>query len=342
MKGRRILVLVHEDLVPPESKRGHSVREMQDWKTEYAVVNTLRRIGHEVRVVGVADDLMPIRRAVEEQGTELVFNLLMEFQDVGFYQAHVASYLELLNVPFTGCNALGILLARDKAVAKKVLRYHRVPTPSFAVFRRGQRAGPRRGLRFPLIVKSLDEEASFGISQASVVYDAEHLAERVAFVHEKTAGDAIAEEYIEGRELTVGVIGNERLAAFPVWELFFENLPEGSLPIATEKAKFDLNYQKRNRVKSGPADPMPERQQAEIQRLARRVYRVLNLSGYARLDLRLTPDGIPFVIEANATPDIADDEDLARAAQAAGVSYESLLQRIVQLGLSYRPRWRSA
>jgi D-alanine-D-alanine ligase len=336
MRRLRVIVLTHEDLVPPDSKEGLSEKEIQPWKTEYAVAHTLREMGHEVQVLGVSDDLQPIRRLVEGWQAQIVFNLLMEFQDVGAYQAHVASYLELLGVPFTGCNPLGILLARDKALCKKILRYHRIPTARFGVFPLGRKVRVRRDLRYPLIVKSVDEEASVGISQKSVVSDEQRLRERVEFIHRQVGSDAIAEEYIEGRELTVSVLGNERLTVFPVWELFFKNLPEGSLPIATARAKWDLAYQERVGIDTGPAKQLTPSGEARIARIARRVYRMLGLSGYARLDLRLSPDGRIFVIEANATPDIADDEDFALSAKKGGLRYPNLLQRILNLGLSYR------
>jgi D-alanine-D-alanine ligase len=336
MKRLRAIVLTHEDLVPPDSKEGLSEKEIQPWKTEYAVADTLRKMGHEVQVLGVSDDLQPIRRLVEGWQAQIVFNLLMEFQDIGAYQAHVASYLELLGVPFTGCNPLGILLTRDKALCKKILRYHRIPTARFGVFPVGRKVRVRRDLRYPLIVKSIDEEASLGISQKSVVSDEQRLRERVEFIHRQVGSDAIAEEYIEGRELTVSVLGNERLTVFPVWELFFKNLPEGSLPIATARAKWDLAYQKRIGIDTGPAKQLAPAIEARIARIARRVYRMLGLSGYARLDLRLSPEGRVFVIEANATPDIADDEDFALSSKKGGLPYPKLLQRILNLGLSYR------
>jgi D-alanine-D-alanine ligase len=336
MKRLRAIVLTHEDLIPPDSKEGLSEKEIQPWKTEYAVADTLRKMGHEVQVLGVSDDLQPIRRLVEGWQAQIVFNLLMEFQDIGAYQAHVASYLELLGVPFTGCNPLGILLTRDKALCKKILRYHRIPTARFGVFPVGRKVRVRRDLRYPLIVKSIDEEASLGISQKSVVSDEQRLRERVEFIHRQVGSDAIAEEYIEGRELTVSVLGNERLTVFPVWELFFKNLPEGSLPIATARAKWDLAYQKRVGIDTGPAKQLTPASEARIARIARRVYRMLGLSGYVRLDLRLSPEGRVFVIEANATPDIADDEDFALSAKKGGLPYPKLLQRILNLGLSYR------
>jgi D-alanine-D-alanine ligase len=337
MRRRRVALLTHADLVPPQSLEGLDPKQVQPVKTEYDVAHALEQLGHELRIVGVSDDLLPIRRLVEEWKPHVVFNLLMEFRDVGHYQAYVAGYLELLGVAYTGCNPRGILMSRDKALAKKILRWHRIPTPAFAVFEQGRAVRSVRGLSFPLIVKSLDEEASIGIAQASVVRDLDQLRERVRFVHERVGSAAIAEQFIEGRELTLSVIGNRRLETFPVWEMVFRNLPEGSVPIATERAKFDLGYQERVGITTQAARDLAPGMPERIAALARRAFRALGLSGYARLDLRLAPDGQIFVIEANATPDVAADEDFALAAEAAGYAYPALVQRLVTLGLHSKP-----
>lgn len=340
MKRLRVVVLTHEDLVPPESIDHLEQKQVERFKTEYDVAQAVEALGHEVQVAGVSSDLAPIRSIVSAWEPHIVFNLLMEFRDIGALQVHVASYLELLGVPYTGCNPRGILLSRDKELSKKILRFHRIPTPHFSVFRAGRRIRPLRGLEFPIIVKTVDEEASLGIAQASVVRDEEQFRERVAFIHEKVRADALAEEYVHGRELTIGVLGNQRLQTFPVWEMVFENLPDGSVPIATERAKWDLAYQKRVGITTRAARNLPDGVPERVARLARRVYRALGLSGYARVDLRLGEDGRPYVIEANATPDLAADEDFSSSARAAGLDYEALIQRILNLGLRYRPRWQ--
>jgi D-alanine-D-alanine ligase len=294
-----------------------------------------------VLVLGVSHDLAPIKQHVEGFQPHAVFHLLMEFQDLAVYQAHVTGYLELLRAPYAGCNPRGLLLARDKALSKLLFRVHRIPTPGFVVFPRERRIRVPKRLDYPRIVKSVDEEASLGIAQASIVYDEEKLRERVAFVHRRVATDAIAEQYVAGRELTIGVLGNDRLSTFPVWEMFFENLPEGAEPIATARVKWDLAYQRRVGIETGPAKDLPPERAAEIARIAKRTYRALGLSGYARIDLRLTEDGRLFVIEANPNPDLTRDEDFARSAAAAGIEYPELLQRIVTLGLRHPSPWKT-
>ena len=227
MKRLRVLVLVHPDLMPPDSTKGYSEQEINEWKTEYDVVSTLRAAGHEVRPLGVHDELKPIRDEIEGWKPHVVFTLLEQFHGEVIYDQNVASYLELMRIPYTGCNPRGLMLARGKDLSKTLVHYHRIPVPAFAVFPMRRKVRRPARLALPLIVKSLSEDASWGISQASVVDTDEKLVERVAFIHERIGTAAIAEQYIEGRELYVGVLGNERLRVLPVWELKFGNMAEG-------------------------------------------------------------------------------------------------------------------
>lgn len=336
MKPRRILALMHAGLVPPEGATAADAHD-SDWKTEYDVATTLAEMGHQVRPLGVAGDLGPIREAIREFQPEIAFNLLENFDDVVTWDQNVVAYLELMKLPYTGCNARGLLLGRDKAITKKLLAYHRIRVPAFALFPRARPVRRPRGLRFPLIVKSLTLDASIGISQASLVDSDERLAERVRFVHESTGTHAIAESYIEGRELYVGVIGNERLRAFPVWELRFAQLPPGVPRIATERLKSSDAYRERHGITTEEARELPEALVRRIQETCKRVYRVLHFSGYARMDLRLTPEGEVYVLEANPNPQLAFGEDFAESAERAGLHYGDLLERIVRLGLAFDP-----
>ena len=333
MRKLRILVLMHPALVPPESLDGYSEKEIHAWKTEYDVVTTLRKLGHEVRPLGVQDELMPIRTAVTEWKPHIVFNLLEEFHGLAEFDQHVVSYLELLRVHYTGCNPRGLVLARDKALSKKLLIYHRIRVPAFTVFSKGHKARRPRDLNFPLIVKSLREEASLGISQASIVENEERLAERVGFIHESVGTDAIVEQFIAGRELYVGVIGHARREVLPTWELTFENLPPGNAAIATARVKHSPEYQQKWGIYQQPAATLPLDLADHIVKTSKRVFRILELDGYARIDYRLSPDNELYFLEANPNPEIAEREELASAAQAAGISYPELLQRLLNLGL---------
>lgn len=334
MKRLRVLVLMHPDLMPPTSREGYTEKEAHAWKTEFDVVNTLREARHDVKAIGVQHELRPIRDEVRHWQPDVVFNLLEQFHGETTYDQNVASYLELLRVPYTGCNPRGLMLARGKALSKKLLAYHRIPVPTFAVFPMGRKVVRPKRLGFPLIVKSVSEDASIGIAQASVVDTDEKLAERVGFVHERVGTDAIAEEYIEGRELYVGVLGNARLRVLPVWELEFGDLRAGQLRIATERVKHDPEYQERRGILQGPAEDLPPELATRIQQTAKRICRVLEIDGYARVDFRLAADGTPYFLEANPNPDIALSEEFAQAALYDGIGYPQLLNRIVQLGIS--------
>jgi D-alanine-D-alanine ligase len=334
MKPLRVLVLVHPDLVPPDSIKGYTEQQINEWKTEYDVVRTLRRAGHEVRPLGVHDELKPIRDELESFRPNVVLTLLEEFHGEAIYDQNVASFLELMHVPYTGCNPRGLMLARGKDLSKTLVHYHRIPVPAFAVFPMRRKVRRPARLPLPLIVKSLNEDGSYGISQASVVDSDAKFIERVGFIHERIGTPAIAEQYIDGREIYVGVLGNDRLRVLPVWELEFGNMAQGDWPIATEKVKHDPDYQERRGILHGPAKDLSPELVARIQRSAKRIYRTLALDAYARIDFRLAADGTPYFLEANPNPEIAESQEFAAAARHDGIKYVDLLHRILALGMS--------
>lgn len=342
MTGRKLrtLVVVHTSLVPPESLEGYSEKQIDEWRTEYDVISTLRAAGHDVQILGVLDSLTELRGALLEWKPEVVFNLLEEFNGIVTYDQHVVAFLELMRAPYTGCNPRGLLLSRDKVLCKQLLAFHRIPTPQFTVFRRGQRIRVPKRLRPPLFVKSATEDASLGIAQASVVEDHVRLRERVQFMHEQIGSDALVEEYIEGRELYVGVLGNERLTRLPIWEMRFGTLPQSLPAIATRKVKWDRKYQSRYGISTCAASDLSPQLLQTLDRLSRRIYRALHLSGYARIDFRVRSDGSVYMLEANANPNLTRDEDFAESARAAGMDYRALLERIMTLGCNYHAEWR--
>jgi D-alanine-D-alanine ligase len=333
----RVLALMHRHLVPPDTIPEGTDLVSAPWRTEYDVITTLKAMGHEVQPLAVHDDLGDIRRAATEWKPHIAFNLLEGFDDITIFDQNVVSHLELLKLSYTGCNPRGLLLARDKSLSKKLLAYHRISVPEFDVFRMGRPVRRPKRLTFPLIVKSLTQEASIGISQASVVETDEKLKERVTFIHESIGTAAIVEQYIEGRELYVGIIGNQALQALPVWEMFFTNMPADARRIATDRVKWNVKYQKKYGIDSGPAKELADVDSEKIQHTCKRAYRALELSGYARIDLRLDDAGHAWVLEANPNPQIAKGEDFADSADKAGIGYEALMQRIINLGLRWQP-----
>jgi D-alanine-D-alanine ligase len=334
VKKHRVVVLVHKDLVPRENVPEDEVQP--EWQMEWEVVTTLRRRGHDLMVIGVHDDLTPIRRCIEEFKPTVVFNLMEAFADIGVFDQNVVSYLELLRVPYTGCNPRGLMLSRDKALARKLLAYHRIPAPEFTVVPLNRRPVVPKRLAYPLIVKSLTYESSIGISQASVVANEEQLVKRVQYIHDTILTPAIVEQFIDGRELYVGVIGNHRLRALPVWEISFAQMAENNWRIATERVKWSVKYQTRHGIATDEAQ-LPPAKAAAIQHLAKRTYRALDLSGYARIDFRMDASGKAYVLEGNANPQLEQGEDFARSAERAGLPYARLLERIMALGVQWQP-----
>jgi D-alanine-D-alanine ligase len=336
MKKTRVLALVDDTLVPPEDTTGIDTLTAL-WKTEFDVIETLREEGHDVHVLGVGSDLDPIREAIREFRPKIAFNMIEAFDNIATYDHNLVAYLELLRQRYTGCNSRGLVLARDKSISKKILHYHGIDVATFQVFLRGRRVRRQGRLRFPLIVKSLTLDASIGISQASVVEDDERLVDRVRFIHESLDTDALVEEYIEGRELYVGLLGNSSLEVLPVWELDLSGMPEQARRIATERLKWNHTYQKKHRIMTGAAKNLPEKIRKRIISVCKQVYSSLELSGYARIDLRLHEDGRVFVLEANPNPQLAYGEDFAESAEKAGLEYGPLLERIMALGLRWDP-----
>lgn len=325
--------MTRPDLVPPETLEGLTERQIADVKTDFDVVTELKLLGHDVRVVGVEDALPPLADAIDAHSPHVVFNLLEEYAGSLVKLAHVLGWLELIGQPYTGCGPTGMLFGTSKALQRKILRHHRIRTPEFTIFRVGKAVRRPRRLEFPLIVKSLTAHGSAGISQASIVTNDERLADRVAFVHDQIGTDAIAEQYIDGRELYVGLLGNKRIDALPVWELVFESLPEGAPRIATERVKWDPRYQQIAGVDATRAQGLSPELERRIVRRCKRAYRALEQTGYARIDLRLDADGTIWMIESNPNPQLSLDEELALAAKHAGVPYDRLISRILSLGM---------
>ena len=341
MKRLRALVLVHATLVPPDSLRGVPEKEIDEWRTEYDVISHLKAAGHEVMPLGVSDNLTELRRAIIDWKPDIVFNLLEEFDGIVTYDQHVVAFLELMHQPYTGCNPRGMLLSRDKVLSKQLLSYHRVPTPQFVVFPRGRTPRLPKRLRFPMFVKSSTEDASLGIAHASVVSDERGLKERIEFIHEQTHSDALVEEYIEGRELYVGVIGNDRLKVLPVWEMTFGSLPQSLPAIATRKVKWDRSYQQKYGITTaaaaGPPRGRPGAARAALEaHLPRAAPDRLCAHGFQAAGRRRA------VCRSRRTRTRTSPrrEDFAQSALTAGMNYPDVLKRILKLGADYPAAWR--
>ena len=335
-KKLRVIMLADEKLLPAGELKDFSEKQRELRKTEFDVRDAIEALGHEVFSIGVSDDLATIRGAIDAHKPHVAFNLVEEFGGVGHFDQHVVSYLELRKQAYTGCNPRGLTLARDKALTKKILAYHGLKVPEFAIFPRRRATRRPEGLAFPLFVKSLTEEGSAGISGASIVHDDEKLKERVEFIHRTTDSTAIAEQFIEGREIYVGVMGNDRVTALPAWEFAMTKKEDGAPLIASDRAKWDPEYQRQVGLKTGPAR-LPKKTQAKLADLSKQIYRLLGMSGYARLDFRVDAEGDAYLLEANPNPQIAKDEDFALSAKYIGMDYTELIEQLMHFGMNYVP-----
>jgi len=333
---RKLRILALFDAIAPTTLNQDLSAELQteDWKTEANVLRALGELGHATEHLAIFDDLDLLRQKLQSFESDVIFNLADQFKNNRAFDQHIVSFLAMHGIPFTGCGSTGLTLCKHKGISKKILSYHRIHTPDFVTIARGKRIGRPKCLKFPLLVKPLKEEASLGISQASLVETAEQFKDRVQFIHEKFDSDVIAEEYIAGRELYVSLLGNHRLQVFPIRELVFREVPPDEPKIATYKAKWDEEYRKRWGLQNQFAEGLDPALVTHIEQTCKRIYHLLTIDGYARLDLRLTPNNEVYFIEANPNPILAEDEDFAQSALQANLPYPQLIDRIVRLGLA--------
>jgi D-alanine-D-alanine ligase len=335
MKQRlKVLALFDSAGTPPADQDFSRELQTEDWKAEAHVIETLRGLGHEVRTIGVYDEPGLIVEEVKTHPPDIVFNLTEHFNNRSAYDQNVASLLEMMGVRYTGTGPTGLTLCKNKGMAKEILAYHRIRFPAFAIFPPGSAIRRPKRLAFPLFIKPLKEEASYGISQDSFVESDQAFEERVRFIHDRMNQEALVEEYIEGRELYVSILGNKRLQVFPLREVIFSEIPEGRPRFSTFKAKWDDAYRKRWGIQNIFAQPLPEGTAERIAQICKKVYRVLRIRGYGRIDLRVAPDGDIVILEANPNPNLAGDDEFAQSALKAGLTYEGLIQRILDLAFS--------
>ena len=301
------------------------------------VVDALEK-HHTVRVLEVQDDLQAMIADLLEDPPDLVFNLCEMFGDNVRGDAAVAAVLELLRLPFTGSGAPELYLAQDKGLSKKLLAFDDVLYPNFAIFSADSDMETGGNLRMPLFVKPLRTDASIGIGSGAdaLVRDWSGMAKRVAAIHEECKDAALAEEYIEGRELYVAVLGNREIEALPPIELDLSGLPDHMPAVADADVKFDEELGEKYNLEARVAD-LPDELRAKLQKVAIQAYRALRVRDYGRVDLRLTEAGEIYVLEVNANCYLESGSETAMAAEAAGYDYPALLERIVELAVERQP-----
>ena len=329
-KKLNITVLVDIAEITPEDPNFLAANGQQS--TEHHVIGALRNLGYNVSILGSMGNIEETIVQLKEQEPDLVFNLTEHLGGDRKFDKNIAALLEMLEIPFTGAGLTGLLLSRDKRLCKQLLSLHRIRVPRFISLPLNKSVRLPKTLGFPLVVKPALEDSSEGISNASIVWKEDALKERVKFVHEGWKQAAIAEEYIEGQELYVSILGNKRLCVLPIRECFF-NIEDNKGPcLATYRVKWNAKYREKWDIKFGFAE-LEALLTKKIERICKKVYKVLQLWDYGRIDIRVTSDNKIFILEANSNPDLAFGEDVADSAANCGISYENLIKRIVNTAL---------
>jgi len=315
-----------------KKKKGRSKtkREKEDREE---IFEALEKLGHEP-VYQVLDGTPQCLTSLAKCGADLVFNLTESFAGDDTKEMNVAAYMDLLGMRYTGGGPHAHFLAQDKSTAKKMFAFHGIKTPFFATSYRG-RIEHAHDVSFPLIVKPLWEDGSIGINADAVVNSVKELMERVEYIQNDFDAPALIEEYIEGREIYAGILGSyERAQALPLVELDLSKLPEGTPKIASYDVKFEKDTQAHKLTKSHLVTDLDEETVSKLQETGLAAYQAVKLRDYGRIDMRLTPKGEVYVIEANPNPWLSSKQEFVMAAKASGRSYADLIGEIVELALA--------
>jgi len=333
--GRLKIVVLYDRVLMDESDEAASgdkspvVRTLDKKEVEDEVAEALTKLGHEP-VMYEVDGTMKSLLGLARVDCDLVFNLCESFAGDDTADFKIAAYLELIGKKYTGSGTHGLMLAQDKAVAKKILAFHGIHTPTFAKSFRG-RLDFSHDLQFPVIVKPAREDGSIGIEFSAVVNSIRELMERMDWLHANFDSPVLIEEYIDGREMYVGVLGNDKPEGLPVVELDLSKLPDGTPRIAAAEVKWGKGTKAYRDTKSAIASDLSDETIATLQQTAIAAYQALELRDYGRVDMRLKADGRVHVIEVNPNPWLSSRAEFAMAARKSGRTYNQLIEEIIEL-----------
>lgn len=328
MDKLKISVLFDEDRSEHEVTHDEVVDQVFDSLTESE---------HKVSLLGIHSNLHELVDKLEEQKPDLVFNLCETFNDNYYGEMYVASVLEMIGIRFTGTGAAGMAFRQDKGVTKKLLTFHDIPCPNYATFAKDKLEFAGK-MRFPLFVKPLRRDSSAGVGDSSLVNDFSSLMSRISLIHKELNDTALVEEYIDGREFYVSILGNYPPEALPLVELDFSKYPEGKPKIYSESAKFDEDSEEYNIINFGVATDLNPELRNKIMMIGVKAASAMQVFDYARIDMRLANDGTPYVIEVNANPYLERTAEFAVAALQAGMGYTTVIDKIVEIAWQ---RWEA-
>jgi len=328
-----------EPVKAPRRKFGKRQKKKKDpLYDREEIFEALTKLGHEPSY-HVLDGKNQSLLALAKCGADLVFNLTESYAGDDTMDTNIAAYLELLHIPYTGSSPQALYLAQDKSIAKKIFDFHKIKNPDFATSYKG-RTDHSHDIKFPLIVKPVSEDGSIGINADAVVNSVKELMERVEYIQNEFDSPALIEEYIEGREIYAAILGSyEHAQTLPLVELDLSRLPKGTPKIASYDVKFEKETQAHKLTKSHLATDLDEETISRLQATGLAAYHAVKLRDYGRIDMRLTPKGEVYVIEANPNPWLSSKQEFAMAAKASGRSYTQLIGEIVDMATKrYAPR----
>jgi len=324
-------VAVCFNLVPAKLQRGEAIDRIAEEGAELeaqAVAAALVKLGHKAPLVPLGEDLIDFAGRLRKLAPDLVFNLCEGFWGNSRKEMHVAALFDLLGLTFTGAPPLSLGLTQDKVRTKDLLARHQLPTPKYLIVKLGDHWPRTKDLTYPLIVKPRFEDASHGISNDSIVENERELLKRIDYVHRTYKQGALIEEFIEGREINASLLGPAPWEVLPLSEIRFH--PDLARPIVSYEGKWLEQSMGYRGTESVCPTNLKKRDDILIRDVAIRACRILECRDYARVDIRLR-DGIPYILEINANPDISPDAGLARSAKAAGMSYPQFIGRILEM-----------
>jgi D-alanine-D-alanine ligase len=325
---------VQEEAPPRRKGKGGKKRKKKVEKEDREeIFAALEKLGHEPSY-HVLDGRQQSLLALAKSGADLIFNLTESYAGDDSKEMHIAAFLDLLEIPYTGSGPHGHILAQDKSIAKKMFAFHGIQSPYFATSYRGT-IDHAHDISFPLIVKPTSEDGSIGIDAAAVVTSVKELMERVAYIQTEFDSPALIEEYIEGREIYAAILGSyETVHALPLVELDLSKLPKGLPKIASQDVKFEKDTEAYKKTKSAIADDLEEETATKLTETAVKAYRAVKLRDYGRIDMRLSSKGEVYVIEANPNPWLSSGQEFAMAAKKSGLSYTQMIAEIVELAMA--------
>ncbi|PIR23237.1 MAG: hypothetical protein COV44_03790 [Deltaproteobacteria bacterium CG11_big_fil_rev_8_21_14_0_20_45_16] len=329
--SKKIVILFDLLEAPPPDQNYRDYEKDSVWDNEVSVKRALQRLGHEVVLIGVFNDITRLITELNEIKPDLIFNMVESFNNNRNLEPQVVGVFELLGIPFTGTRSLGLGICKDKALSKKILSHHRIRIPRWVVSHRSRPLRKIHDIKFPAFVKASHTEGSEGISKESFVESESDAIARAAFLHEKYESNVIIEEFIEGRELYMSVLGDKRLQCFPMREIVFQNFPEDEPKFATYKSKWDEKYRKKWGIRNEFARNLEKDVIKRAENMCKKAFAVLHLHAYARFDLRLNEQGELYMLEANPNPSITDYDDFAASGRKADIEYDELIAKLIDL-----------